>query len=188
MFLPHRPQHTIPPQDAEDRPRFQKICKDCELRLRETEAEARGEVCRDSLEAIEMEIIGESYSKATRTKCYAYTRSVGYVRVMKARHPSLTHSQIRDARKEFCSFILCKVLQSGQLFEVFSKAREAMKKIEHVRGSTRELTAEANVAEQEGDVERLQVLINRLHVLEEEEEEISWGDFEDPGSPGVELP
>ena len=57
-----------------------------------------------------------------------------------------------------------------------------------MRGSIRELTAEATDAEQEGGVERLQVLINRLYLLEEEEEEISWGDVEDPRSPGVELP
>ena len=81
------------------------------------------------------------------------------------------------------------MFQSGQLFEVFSKARETMKKIEHVRDSIRELTAEADVAEQEGGVERIQVLIKRLHLLEEEEEEeISWGDFEDPKNPSVELP
>ena len=27
-----------------------------------------------------------------------------------------------------------------------------------------------------------------MHALEEEEEEISWGDFEDPKNPSVELP
>ena len=106
-----------------------------------------------------------------------------YVKIMKSRHPSLTHSQIRGSRKELCSFILCKVLQSGQLFEVFSRAREAMGKIEHVRGSIRELTAEANVAEQEGGVERLQVLINRWHLLEEEEEEHIVGRFRGPQEP-----
>jgi hypothetical protein len=63
-----------------------------------------------------------------------------------------------------------------------------MEKIEHVRGSIRQLSAEAKVAQQEGDVACLQVLIDRMHALEEEEEEISWGDFEDPRSPGVELP
>ena len=58
-----------------------------------------------------------------------------------------------------------------------------------MRVSIRQLSAEANVAEQEGDVARLQVLIDLMHALEEEEEEeISWGDFEDPRSPGVELP
>ena len=111
-----------------------------------------------------------------------------YVKMMKSRHPYLTHARIRDARKEFCSYILCKVLQPGQLFEVFSKAREAMEKIEHVRDSIRQLKAQAERAKQEGDVVSLQVLIDRMHALEEEEEEISWGDFEDPRNPGVELP
>jgi hypothetical protein len=63
-----------------------------------------------------------------------------------------------------------------------------MEKIEHVRDSTRQLTAPAERAKPEGDVIRLQVLIDRMHALEEGEEEISWGDFEDPRSPGVELP
>ena len=60
-----------------------------------------------------------------------------------------------------------------------------MEKIEHVRDSIRELTAEANDAEQKGDVECLQVLINRLHLLEEEEEEILniVGRFRGPGEP-----
>jgi hypothetical protein len=121
IFLPHRPQHTIPPQDAEDRPKYRKICKECEMRLREAEATAQGKACTVSMEDIEMEIIGKNYSNATRATCWGYTRSVEYVKIMKLRHP-----------------------------EVFSKAREAMDKIEHVRDSIRQLSAEAKVAEQEG--------------------------------------
>ena len=59
------------------------------MRLREAEATAQGKACAVSMEDIEMEIIGKNYSKATRTKCWGYTRSVEHVKITKSRHPEV---------------------------------------------------------------------------------------------------
>ena len=91
-------------------------------------------------------------------------------------------------RAEHAAFVLTKVLQAGRLFEAFSRAAETMAAISKVRDRTDALQKEAEECKRRGNTERLQQLLIEMEALEEEEELIAWGDFEDPRLPGVELP
>ena len=158
------------------------------MNLRRHEATARGVPCEDSVEAIRLEIISKSSSDKQTSRMYAYKESVAYVKRIHAEDPQLTRKQLRDMRAEHAAFVLTKVIRAGRLFEAFSRAAVTMAAISKVRDRTDALHKEAEECKRRGNTERLQQLLIEMEVLEEEEEPIAWGDFEDPRLPRVELP